>query len=90
MIESLMDVYGSLSELIREKEERGQGTLLVDIFESVAARGRSPIQPSTNDDSGPLGAPQSSDIIGPLQLAEMFGKCGMPCKPDDVKSILSE
>ncbi len=85
-----MDVYASLSELIREKEERGPGTLLVDIFESVAARGRPSLQPpcSNDNDSGPLVAPLAD--IGPLQLAEMFGKCGMPCKPEDVKSILSE
>ncbi len=74
-----MDVYASLSELIREKEERGQGTLLVDIFESVAARGR----PSSHQ-------PSPSADIGPLQLVDMLCKCGIPCNPDDVMSIISE
>ncbi len=81
-----MDVYASLSELIREKEERGQGTLLVDIFESVVARGRL----SLLGNNGDLNPPVAQSGIGPLQLAEMFGKCGMPCKLEDVKSILSE
>ncbi len=81
-----MDVYVSLSELIREKEERGQGTLLVDIFESVIARGRL----SLLGNNGNLNPAIAQSGIRLQQLAEMFGKCGMPCKPDDVKSILSE
>ncbi len=81
-----MDVYVSLSELIREKEERGQGTLLVDIFESVIARGRL----SLLGNNGNLNPAIAQSGIGLQQLAEMFGKCGIPCKPDNVKSILSE